>query len=158
MVVQLISGYGVRLSGLPDVTFGMSRQEVLATWSGKRVHRPFVCGMSWSGGIDLTGVDLGVFGDDEQRLGLALISRMTRFYENCREGLLPYEPVVFDDVDLFYWPAAELVDFLRASGRQVTEGVTITRVGRELELWRDPVTACFTSVTFWGPRATLAER
>ncbi|WP_155389280.1 hypothetical protein [Catellatospora paridis] len=73
----------------------MSRQEVLAAWSGERLYRPFVCGMSWSGGINLTGVDIGVFGDDEHRLGLAQISRMTRFYENCREGLLPHEPVVF---------------------------------------------------------------
>lgn len=158
MTVQLIAGYGVRVPGLPDVAFGMSREEALAAWSGRRRYRPFVCGMSWSSGINLTGVDLGVFGDDAYRLGLVQISRMTRFYDNCREGLLPHEAVVFEDVDLFYWPAAEIVDFLRAGGHRVAEGETMTRVGRELVLCRDPGDACFTSVSFWGTRAALSER
>ncbi|GAA2360436.1 hypothetical protein Cme02nite_37550 [Catellatospora methionotrophica] len=157
MAVQLIAGYGLRLSELPDVTFGMSRDEVLAAWSGQRLHRPFVCGTSWSVGVDLTGVGIGVSGDDEQRLGLVQVSRLGVFHEPGREGLRPYEPVVFDDVDLFYWPAAEVADFLRACGHEVNEGETGVRITRVLDLDRPAGHGCFTSATLWAPDAAFSR-
>lgn len=147
----------MRLTDLPDLTFGMSGQQVLAAWRGRRLYRPFVCGMSWSHGINLTGVDIGVFGDDNGLLGLVQVCRMTTFYRNGREGLLPHEPVVFEDIDLFYWPAAEIVDFLRDSGLVLIEGATTARVGRELFLHREPGSVCFTSVSLWAANAALAE-
>jgi hypothetical protein len=152
VTVQLVVGYGVRATGSPDLTFGMSRDEVLEAWSGKHLYRPFVCGMGWALGINLTGVDIGVFGDDDGKLGLMQISRLGTFYRDGREGLAEHEPVVFEDIDVFYWPPSDIVEFLGASGLAVTSGDTHARVGREVIMHAYGDSARFNHIDFWGPR------
>ncbi|WP_412538443.1 hypothetical protein R8Z50_21625 [Longispora sp. K20-0274] len=134
MSVELLAGYGMRLTGLPDLTFGMTQDDIVASWRGRRRYRPFVCGM-WAIGINLTGVDVAACGQ-ELAFEYARVGRLTRYYRNGVEGLHPHEPVLFEDVDLFSWPAVEVVDFLRDSGHDVSGGPTWFRVDRGLTLGR----------------------
>jgi hypothetical protein len=131
VAVELVSAYGIRMDGVPDLTFGMSRAEVLDVLGPDRpVGAPFVCGPSWVCAWPGDGVTVQAWGGQDLLTGGFEVTRRSNEDE--------YEPVVFHGVDLFGFPSDEIVDCLRADGLRVNAGPQLVRVGSDLVLFHRP--------------------
>ncbi len=125
--MTLLPGHGAELPWAGrSLRFGMTLDEVRASVEPyAELRDTFVCGATWAGEFALDGVRVSVFAGPADALAGVSVSR-TRDQSHV--------PVSLDDVDLFGWPADEVVDFLRDVGRDVRAGRTGARVGDDLHL------------------------
>ena len=116
MTIDLLPATGVRLPGpLPELVFGMSEQyarRVLAPHAA--VSDAFVCGTDWAVGFDLPGCSITLSASDGG--GLSIISLSRRPVDE--RGACP---VAFQGVDVFGWPAAEIIEALHEQSETVQE-------------------------------------
>jgi hypothetical protein len=142
MTIDLLPATGVRLPGpLPELVFGMSEQyarRVLAPHAA--LSDAFVCGTDWAVGFDLPGCSITLSASDGG--GLSIISLSRRPVDErvaC--------PVAFQGVDVFGWPAAEIIEALHEQGETVQERHSGTVWIGNLHLSSAP-----------GPRTTASTR
>ncbi|MET7622531.1 hypothetical protein [Streptomyces sp. NPDC005408] len=116
MTIDLIPAMGVRLPGpLPELVFGMSEphaRRVLAPHAA--LSEAFVCGTDWAVDFDLPGCSIALSASD--RGGLSIISLSRRPVDERAAC-----PVAFQGVDVFGWPAAEIIEALHEQGEPVQE-------------------------------------
>ncbi|WP_369182035.1 hypothetical protein [Streptomyces sp. Y1] len=123
MTIDLLPGRGVRLPApLPELPFGLGEDAVrrlLAPHTALLrggVESPFVCGATWTLAFSLPGVGVLLYAG---RAGDGRFSDVgvTRDPRDER----PACPVGLHGVDVFGWPAHEVVEALRAGGLPVPD-------------------------------------
>ncbi|WP_030768101.1 MULTISPECIES: hypothetical protein [unclassified Streptomyces] len=133
MAFEVLPGTGLALPrGAGVLRFGGSERE--ARWAVATladVRGTWVCGTGWAFTARYEGLDLLAYGDCPDRLGRAGHDRPgLAAVHLCRYGSEPTGPaavpVVLRDVDLFGYPAAEV---LEALGQVPYPGVTLPRAG-----------------------------
>jgi len=124
MTVSLVPGYGARLSPpLPDLPFGLAADEVRRALAGHGpVSDTFVCGAAWAVATTVPGLSLTLSAG--WSTGLEIIS-VTRVEDGW--------PVAVFDVDVFGWPADEVVEYL--SGQDLPPPVCRKGSARFGDLW-----------------------
>jgi hypothetical protein len=128
VTLTLLPGRGVELPWAGrSLRFGMTLDEVRG---GVEPHAElrdtFVCGATWAKEFALDGVRVGLFAGGTDALAGVSASRTP--------GRGTYLPVGLDDVDLFGWPVAEILDALRDAGRDVRAARTHAWLGGDLRL------------------------
>jgi hypothetical protein len=134
MVLTLLPGHGVALPWAGrSLRFGMTLAEVRGSVEPYAdLGDTFVCGAGWARKFALDGVRVCVFADRPD--GLAGVSA-----SRTPDGAATAVPVGLDDIDLFGWPAAEVIDALRDTGRDVRATRTSAWVDGDLHLeWPAP--------------------
>lgn len=126
MTVTLVPGTGARLSPpWPSLPFGLSSAEIRRALAGRGpVSDTFVCGATWA--LAVTAPGLSITLSAGWSAGLEIIS-VTR---------TPAEeawPVAVFDVDVFGWPADEIVEYL--TGQDLPPPVVRTGSARFGDLW-----------------------
>lgn len=128
VTITLLPGRGV---GLPwagrSLRFGMTLGEVRGgVGPHAELRDTFVCGAVWAKEFALDGVRVGLFAGRTDALAGVSASRTP--------GGGTHVPVGLDDIDLFGWPVAEIVDALRDAGRDVRVTRTQAWIGGDLHL------------------------
>jgi hypothetical protein len=126
MTVSLVPGYGARLSPPgPDLPFGLPEGDVRHSLAGLGpVADTFVCGADWAVAVTVPGLTLTLSAG--WSTGLEIIS----------VSLLKNEaawPVAVFDVDVFGWPADEVVEYL--SGQDLPPPALRKDLARFGDLW-----------------------
>ncbi|MFH8381336.1 hypothetical protein ACH4E7_10380 [Kitasatospora sp. NPDC018058] len=121
MTIDLLPGHGVRLPApLPELRFGLTEAAVRALLAPHGellpdgVRPTFVCGSRWALGFELPGVAVTLSSGDGDDLRSVVVGR------NPNDDR-PVCPVGYHGIDLFGWPAHELVEALRAEGLPVPD-------------------------------------
>ncbi|MBV1850779.1 hypothetical protein [Catellatospora tritici] len=154
MTVELVPDHGVRIEDWPDLTYGMTLDDVRAVVERRaKPHRhAWGCGLTWTWAWDLDGVSVRAGGGPDRLAFAFQVDRRTVFQHAGREGLAAHQPVVFAGVDVFGWDADEVVECLRADGHDVSAGPRLVRVGAEVCLFRwEQSIARFTYATLTRP-------
>ncbi|MFF2147702.1 hypothetical protein [Kitasatospora sp. NPDC058190] len=134
MTIDLLPGHGVRLPApLPELRFGLTEEAVRALLAphGRLlpdgVRPAFVCGSRWALAFELPGVAVTIFSSDG---GDGVGRDDDRAARDGLRGVVvgrnpsddrPACPVGYHGIDLFGWPARELVEALRAEGLPVPD-------------------------------------
>lgn len=126
MTIDLLPGHGIRPPApLPELAFGLGKADVLRLLAPHGDALPdglsetFVCGSAWSLGFALPGlgVTLCTPGADRFESGRPDPDRFgTVFVTLNPHDERPPCPVGLYGVDVFGWPAHEVVEALRAAG------------------------------------------
>jgi hypothetical protein len=126
VIVELLPGVGVRLAGTPDLLFGLGEDELAARVPAARAGR--VIHTTWARIVEVPGVEIAACGGAGRRLDSFEIEPTDE-----AGGV----PVVYADVDVFGWPADEVIEYLVAEGHRMVSGPRLTRVDVDLILFRD---------------------
>jgi len=126
MTVTLVPGSGAHLSPpWPSLPFGLAEPEVRRRLAGPGpVSDTFVCGAAWALGVRLPGLALTVSAGWSARLEIIAVTRTA-----AAEAW----PVAVFDVDVFGWPAGEIVEYL--SGPDLPPPVVRSGSARFGDLW-----------------------
>jgi hypothetical protein len=105
MTVSLVPGYGARLSPpWPDLPFGLAAEDVRQSLAAQGpVSDTFVCGAPWAVAITVPGLRITLSAGWSTGLEIISVSR---------EADEAAWPVAVFDVDVFGWPAGEVVEYL----------------------------------------------
>ncbi|MBV6699139.1 hypothetical protein KV557_18780 [Kitasatospora aureofaciens] len=121
MTIDLLPGRGLRLPApLPELPFGLTEAEVRRLLAphddvlGGILAPAFVCRSTWALGFTLPGLSVDLSGWDDGTFAFVSVSRHPSPDESpC--------PVGVYGVDVFGWPAEEVVAALRAEGLDVPD-------------------------------------
>jgi hypothetical protein len=137
VTITLLPGRGVELPWAGrSLRFGLPLHEARRSVEPHaQLCDTFVCGAAWAKEFALDGIRVCLFADEAGALSGVSASR-TPDHGSSRV------PVGLDDIDLFGWPVAEVVDALRDTGRDVRATRTGAWVGGDLHLqWTRPAPA-----------------
>ncbi|MFJ9697302.1 hypothetical protein [Kitasatospora sp. NPDC101183] len=128
MTIDLLPGRGLRLPApLPEVPFGLDRAEVLRLFAPHAdalpggVRDTFVCGPIWSLHFTLPGLGVTLCAAGPARDGSGWAGEPEDAFQTAYVSRNPHDdrppcPVGLYGVDVFGWPAHEVVEALRAGG------------------------------------------
>jgi hypothetical protein len=128
MTVNLVPGYGARLSPpWPPLPFGLAADDVRHALAERGpVSDTFVCGAAWALGCSVPGLSITLSaGWSGEGLEIIAVSR--------RSPAADAWPVAVFDVDVFGWPAGEVVEYL--SGQDLPPPVARRGSARFGDLW-----------------------
>lgn len=119
MEIHLLPGAGVRLPLLAcQLAFGTAEHDVVAALASVDVEEGFVCGFRAEAPVSAKMLSVGgvtiTFGFSEMPGALNAVA-VGRSADDLAGGVA----VAFDDVDLFGWPADDVVAALRHAGHEV---------------------------------------
>jgi hypothetical protein len=105
MTVSLVPGYGARLSPPgPSLPFGLGEADVRHALAARGpVSDTFVCGAAWALAVTVPGLALTLSAGWSEHLEIISVTRTA-----AGEAW----PVAVFDVDVFGWPAGEVVEYL----------------------------------------------
>lgn len=115
MTIDLVPTLGIRLPAESlELRFGMSHTDVCRVLERRMpVADAFVCGSDWATSFNVSGCSVTVSSSGSDLTAISVSRRPT---DEHAAG-----PVAFLDIDVFGWPASEIVKALRAEGQPVAE-------------------------------------